>query len=87
VNCNCKKPKTGMIKQIQQNYQIDFDCSYVIGDMGKSDMMLANSIKSKSILVLTGVGKESLEEFRHTWADVEPTHIVSNILDASILVE
>ena len=81
-NCKCKKPKRGMIDQILVEYDIDLAESYVIGDMGKSDMNLAKEIGSKSVLVLTGAGKSSLEEYKHTWSEIEPTITADNILEA-----
>lgn len=81
-NCTCRKPLTGMIDEACKEFDIDVKGSYVIGDMGMSDMMLASNIGAKGILVLTGVGKGSLNEFRHTWKDVEPYFVAQNILDA-----
>lgn len=40
-------------------------------------------IDAKGILVLTGVGKGSLNEYRHTWKDVEVASITENILEAA----
>lgn len=85
-NCNCKKPKTGMIDAILKNHSIDIENSYVIGDMGLSDMLLANNINSKSILVLTGVGVGSMNEYRHTWDQMEPTYVCDNILEAAKII-
>lgn len=82
-NCNCKKPLTGMIDKAISEFQIDLQKSYVIGDMGMSDMVLAKNIGAKGILVLTGVGEGSLNEFRHTWKDIEATHIAKNVLAAT----
>lgn len=82
TKCDCMKPLPGMIEQAKANFCIDIPNSYVIGDMGCSDMLLAANIGSKSILVRTGVGQGSLNEFRHTWANVEPTFLADNILDA-----
>lgn len=31
-NCNCKKPKTGMIDMAQKDFGIDFDMSFYVGD-------------------------------------------------------
>ena len=81
--CDCKKPKRGMIDQAVNDFDIDISESYVIGDMGLSDMLLAKEINSKSILVLTGVGEGSLTEFRHTWSDTEPTYVAKDILEAA----
>lgn len=63
--CACKKPKTGMYEKAKALGPIED--LYMIGDMGKSDMMLGENIKAYKILVLTGVGRGSLNEFRHTW--------------------
>ena len=70
-NCNCRKPLTGIIDSACKDFEIDVKGSYVIGDMGMSDMILAKNIGTKSILVLTGVGKGSFNEYRHTWKAVE----------------
>ena len=82
-NCKCRKPLTGMIDIAKNDFKIDISKSYVIGDMGMTDMILAKNIGAKGILVLTGVGKGSLNEFRHTWKDVEPNHIAENVLEAA----
>jgi len=46
-------------------------------------MVLANNIGAKGILVLTGGGKGSLAEYRHTWDGVEASHIAENLLEAA----
>lgn len=80
--CNCKKPLPGLIRRGVQEFDIDVSRSYVVGDMGASDMVLAHTEGAKGILVLTGVGKGSLGEFRHTWAGIQPAYIAENVLDA-----
>lgn len=81
-NCSCKKPLPGMVNMAKDKYDISVNKSYVIGDMGKSDMVLAKNVGAKGVLVLTGVGKDSLGEYRHTWAGVEADHIADNLLEA-----
>jgi histidinol-phosphate phosphatase family protein len=81
-HCLCKKPKAGMIDSAKKDFDIDTEKSYVIGDMGKNDMVLARHIGAKGILVLTGAGKGSMGEFRHTWAKIEPDFIADTVLDA-----
>lgn len=81
-NCKCKKPLTGMIDKAKIDFPIDISKSYVVGNMGMSDMLLANNIGAKGVLVLTGAGKDSLNEYRYTWKDVEANYIAANILDA-----
>lgn len=80
--CDCKKPLPGLVKQAQKDYAIDLSKSYVVGDMGCTDMILAKNIGAKGILVRTGVGEGSLNEFRHTWQDATANYVADNILDA-----
>lgn len=49
--------------------------------MGCTEMVLANRIGCCSILVRTGVGEGSLNEFRHTWDEIEPDFVVDNVLE------
>ena len=57
IKCDCRKPKTGMLVQAMQKYNIDLTESYVIGDK-LSDVELAKNAGCKAILVRTGYGKE-----------------------------
>lgn len=81
-NCECKKPKTGMLVKAKRDFNINLTESYVIGDMGASDMVMANEVGAKGILVRTGVGESSLTDFRDTWSEVEPEYVADNILEA-----
>ena len=56
--CGCRKPATGMLQKITQNYTVDFTKSYLIGDR-LSDLYLGDHVGAQSILVLTGAGKET----------------------------
>lgn len=80
--CRCKKPKPGLIERAFRDYPIDLSKSYVIGDMGISDMRLAQAVGTGSILVLTGGGASSWTTYRHTWADMTPDYVAENIKDA-----
>ena len=81
-NCECKKPKTGLIDSAKKDFDINVEKSYVVGDMGMNDMTLAKNIGAKGILVLTGAGKGSMNEYRHTWQDTEPDFVAENVLEA-----
>jgi histidinol-phosphate phosphatase family protein len=80
--CNCKKPAIGMIDFAKADFEIDLKKIYVIGDMGGNDMVLAKNVNAKGILVLTGTGKGSLNEYRHTWKDIEADYVAENVLEA-----
>ena len=81
-NCDCKKPKAGLIDSAKKDFDISIEKSYVVGDMGMNDMKLAQNIGAKAILVLTGAGKGSMNEYRHTWENIEPDFIAENVLEA-----
>lgn len=51
-NCNCRKPKPGMLLQAQQEHLIDMESSIMIGDK-KSDMQAAHAAKVKHLFWLT----------------------------------
>ncbi len=80
--CNCKKPKTGMYNQASAFRPIEGN-TYIIGDMGMSDMKFGENIKAKKILVLTGAGRASLEEYKHTWSDIKADYVANDLLDAA----
>lgn len=56
-DCDCRKPKIGMIKAAQKKFNIDLKQSFVIGDK-LTDVHLGKNAKMKTALVLTGYGKE-----------------------------
>lgn len=51
-NCNCRKPKPGMLLQAQQEHLINMERSLMIGDK-KSDMQAAHAAKVKHLFWLT----------------------------------
>lgn len=48
--CDCKKPLPGMVQRAMSEFSIDVPHNYVIGDMGSSDMKLANAIGTENVL-------------------------------------
>ena len=81
-HCECKKPKTGFIQLCIKKYNLNIKECFVIGDMGKNEIVMAYNAGCKGVLVLTGGGQGSLGEFRHTWADYEADIIADNALEA-----
>lgn len=57
VDCNCRKPKTGMITKAADELSIDLAASYLIGDTLR-DMTTAEAAGIPGILVQTGYGKD-----------------------------
>ena len=52
-DCECRKPKTGMIDDAVKKYNIDLSKSYMVGD-STMDLELARNAGVKSVLVDTG---------------------------------
>ena len=55
IDCECRKPKTGMIELAKDKFNIDLASSYMIGD-STMDIELAKKAGLKSVLVMTGLG-------------------------------
>lgn len=53
-DCDCRKPKTGMIQKAKENYNIDIENSYIIGD-STLDIKLGELAGMHSVLVHTGL--------------------------------
>ncbi|MBI2151944.1 HAD family hydrolase, partial [Candidatus Woesearchaeota archaeon] len=64
-NCECRKPKTKLIKDAEKDFNIDLKNSYMIGDKN-IDVEMGHNAGCKSILVLTGNG---MKEKGHSKAD------------------
>jgi D-glycero-D-manno-heptose 1,7-bisphosphate phosphatase len=56
-DCDCRKPKTGMIKAAVKDFKLDLKQSFVIGDK-LTDVHLAKNAGIRSALVMTGYGKK-----------------------------
>lgn len=81
-NCNCRKPKTGLLEQAEKKYRLNMQECYVIGDRW-SDMLAGGRMGCKLILVMTGRGNESLGCDRKKWAEFDPVYIAENLYEAS----
>ena len=75
-NCECRKPKTGMILQAEQEHSIDLSKSWVIGDK-TSDIKMGEFAGCRSILVATGKGGTD-NEYK-----INPIYIAKDLLDAT----
>lgn len=53
VKCNCRKPGTGMLEKMRDNYHISLEESWIVGDT-TVDIMTGKNAGMKTALVLTG---------------------------------
>lgn len=56
-DCLCRKPLPGMLLQAAADLEIDLSSSWMVGDK-LADVIAGNSAGCRSILVLTGYGRE-----------------------------
>ena len=86
-DCNCRKPKTGMIDAAKKDLDIDLTKSYMIGDK-LSDVEFAHKVGSKGILVLTGYGRGEYEAICEDEKvggkapKIKPDHVAEDLYDA-----
>ncbi|MCK4647270.1 MAG: HAD family hydrolase, partial [Candidatus Aminicenantes bacterium] len=78
-DCHCRKPNPGMALQAATDLKIDLKNSYMIGDKVE-DILFGLNIQAKSILVLTGYGKESLPKLKKK--GIKPAFVAQTLLDA-----
>lgn len=75
-DCECRKPKPGMIFKARDKFKINLQKSYMVGDtMG--DIEAGNNAQCKTVLVMTGYGKEE----RSKIGDVKPDLIFDSLLE------
>jgi D-glycero-D-manno-heptose 1,7-bisphosphate phosphatase len=77
--CDCRKPNTGMLKQAEAEFNIDLKKSFIIGDK-IIDIQMAHAVGAKSILVLTGYGKNQIEIIKSQ--NIYVDYIAENLHDA-----
>ncbi len=76
-NCNCRKPKPGMIQDILDRFQAQAADTWLAGDSLR-DLQAIDAVGGKSALVLTGKGKKTLQEKEGELP--ENTQIFDNLL-------
>ncbi len=81
-NCNCRKPKTGLLEQARDKYNLNMNECYVIGDRW-SDMVSGGKMGCKLILVRTGRGEEALGVDRDKWKAFSPIFVANNLKEAA----
>lgn len=85
-DCDCQKPKIGMLEKAKQEHQLNLEECFVVGDTGGSDMLAASRAGTRMVLVKTGWGEESLTKYKDHWPAIEPDHIAENVMEAAIWI-
>ena len=75
IDCECRKPKTGMLRHAAEKYNIDLSLSWYIGDT-TVDIQTGKNAGMKTILVKTG---EAGQDGKY---NVKPDYIADNLITA-----
>jgi len=78
--CECRKPKTGMLEQAARELGLDLKKSFVVGDR-QSDVELAHCAGARSVLVRTGFGEGELAWHAKNWAR-QPEFVAADLPEA-----
>jgi HAD superfamily hydrolase (TIGR01662 family) len=81
MNCECRKPKAGMLYRASDEFNLNLKNCLVIGDSWR-DMLAAHNGGVKKILVKTGNGKDSFELLKLNYPNVSIDYYAENLLDA-----
>lgn len=76
-NCECRKPKTGLIEQAIKNEDVDLRNTFIIGDSIR-DVEAGKRMGMKTVLVLSG---KTLVNETGKW-NVQPDSIKKDLLEA-----
>jgi D-glycero-D-manno-heptose 1,7-bisphosphate phosphatase len=79
-DCDCRKPKPGLIVRAAKELDIDLSQSWMIGDR-YSDIELARNAGTNSAFVLSGYGRGEWEHQRSAWKH-EPDIVAEDLLKA-----
>ncbi len=77
--CECRKPRPGLLLRAAKELCLDLQRSFLVGD-ALSDVEAARAAGCQPVLVLTGRGKEQLQESNPALRD--GCHIVAGLAEA-----
>ena len=80
MECDCRKPKPGMIHQATSKFAIDLSRSFTVGDKA-IDVELGRNVGAAGILVRTGYGEPTLT--RHGGKIPGAALVADTVLDAA----
>ncbi|MCI0336457.1 MAG: D-glycero-beta-D-manno-heptose 1,7-bisphosphate 7-phosphatase [Acidobacteria bacterium] len=79
-DCNCRKPKPGLLEKAARDFSLDLKECHVIGDRYR-DVEMGRAVGARSVLVMTGYGREEYRA-QHELSPQQPDHVAENLLVA-----
>ena len=83
-DCDCRKPRPGMILQAGRRHLIDLTGAIMIGDSAKDILCGRDAGCGATILVRTGCGAAAEKELAA--AGIRPTAVAADLLDAAGMI-
>ncbi len=80
LDCDCRKPKPGLIHRAAEEFHIDLNESWMVGDR-YSDLELARNAGVSAAFVLSGYGRGEWEHQQNDW-EHRPDLVAENLLEA-----
>ncbi len=80
VDCDCRKPKTGMVLRAATEHGLDLKRSFFVGDR-HSDIQLGHAAGGQSILVRSGYGEGEYSWHMAKWPR-QPEYVATNLTEA-----
>lgn len=81
ADCDCRKPKPGLLVRAARELGLDLSRSWMIGDK-PSDVLVGHRVGARTALVLTGYGLGEWE-YRRSLFPVQPDRVADDLLDAA----
>jgi D-glycero-D-manno-heptose 1,7-bisphosphate phosphatase len=80
-NCDCRKPKTGMLDRAAREHSLDLTRSFVVGDR-YGDIELARRARARGVLARTGYGEGELAWHSAKWPS-QPDFVAEDLSKAA----
>jgi D-glycero-D-manno-heptose 1,7-bisphosphate phosphatase len=84
-NCDCRKPKPGMLQEAAEDYDIDLTQSWMIGDR-ISDIIAGHRAGCRTILIQTGMHKEKPIISDDMDLSISPDYTCNNLHEAVLII-
>ena len=81
AECDCRKPKPGMLLRASLELGLDLSRSFVVGDK-ISDVAFAKAAGARGVMVLTGYGLGEHTYQRESWT-VQPVYLADDLCAAA----
>ncbi len=79
-DCDCRKPKPGLVERAAKDFNLDLSRCYVIGDRYR-DIETGHAAGARGVMVMTGYGRQEYEAQLYDWPR-QPEFVAENLIEA-----